>query len=283
MYRQDVYDQFNLKPPVTWDEYYEQGLLLKQHGYYAGALNPNGPSGTFLIYMGMLGGSLFDQNGNVSLNKGVEALKMIQKALEAGIWHNSDQANDSEYWTAFNEGKIAACPGLSFEAARYLGSADPAGAGYGKLRLVPAMRFSSDGPESYALNTEYFAINAKSKNSDAARHLVHWLTLSEEGCEAFANVDSEGIQATYTTGYLPGIQRVAQNGGSSWEVFGGQQVVADISKILLAAKPTLPYKDARTPEAESIIGQILGETLVNKQYTPEQAVEEMRSSIARLD
>jgi ABC-type glycerol-3-phosphate transport system substrate-binding protein len=282
MYRQDVYDELNLKPPASWDEYYEQGLLLKEKGYYAGALNPNTPAGMFTQYMGMLGGSLFDADGKVSLSKGLEALRMIQKGYEAGIWYN-DGVGGEEYWTAFNQGKLAAFPGMSFEAAYYLSNADPKGPAYGHLRLAPPMKFSSGGPATFAIETTYFAVNARSKNPEAAKHLVHWLTLSEEGCEAFANVDAEGIMATYTTAYLPGIRKVIQNGVRPWEVFGGQQVIADVAKFLVEAKPAIPYKDMRTSEAESIMTQILGETLVNKSYTLEQAIEEIRTQVSKLE
>jgi ABC-type glycerol-3-phosphate transport system substrate-binding protein len=283
MYLQDVYDRLGLQAPSTWDEYFQQALILKQHGYYAGALAPDDATGTFLSYMGMLGGSVFDKDGNVSFAKGVEAVKMIKQALDAGIFHKSNQADSVDYWTAFNTGTIAAFPGIAFQAARYLSSVDSEGPAYGKIRLSPPIRFSTDGPENFSLNTEYFAINAKTRNRQAAMHLVAWLALSEEGCQSFANVDNEGINATYTTAYLPGIHKVIENGTRPWELFGGQQVIADVARILVDTMPSIPYKDSRTPEAESIINEVLGEMFINNTYTPEQAIDEMRSRISTLE
>jgi hypothetical protein len=76
-------------------------------------------------------------------------------------------------------------------------------------------------------------------------------------------VDSEGINATYTTAYLPGIHKVIENGTRPWELFGGQQVIVDVARILVDTMPSIPYKDSRTPEAESIINEVLGETFIN--------------------
>jgi len=288
MYRQDVYDQLGLQPPSTWDEYYEQGLILKEHGYYAGAYDPTAGSAenianTFVNYMGMLGGDVFDSQGAVSLDKGVEALTMLKKAYDAGILHKSvSTSSDGDFWTVFNEGKIAAAPGMSFEAARYLSNADPQGPAYGQMRLAPIMKFLDDGPDTYSSSITYFVINAKTANEQAAKHLVNWLTLSEEGCVAFANVDAEGIVATYTTAYIPGIQKVIDTGITPWDVFGGQQVTVDVAKILLDARPAVTYKDARYPEAETIMAEILSETFINNKYTPEQAIEEMKVRIGKL-
>lgn len=283
MYRKDVYDKLGLQPPATWDEYFEQGLKLKQNGYYAGAMDPAHPNGHFFYYLGMMGGAIYDRQGNLALSKVKETLEMLKKANDAGILHKSNQAStEGDYWTVFNEGKIAAFPGMSFEAARYTANTDPKSPAYGNIRLVPAMRFSQDGPLNFSSDTTYFAVNVNSKNKQAALHLVKYLTLSVEGCLAFANVDGEGINATYTTAYIPGIEKVVEQGTTPWPQFGGQRVVSDIAKILLDTKPSIPYKDSRSTEMEAIVERIVGDMLVNNKMSPAETVEKLRSELRNL-
>ncbi|QQO10105.1 ABC transporter substrate-binding protein [Breznakiella homolactica] len=283
MYRGDVYDQLGLEPPETWDEYFEQALKLKDAGYYAGAMDPANPNDYFLWYMGMLGGSLFDRQGKVSLYKAEEALEMLKKAYDAGVFLKSGQTStEGDYWTVFNEGKIAAFPGMSYEASRYLTNMDPKSPAYGNLRLAPAMRFSQDGPLNFSVDTTFFSVNKNSKNLEAALHLVQYLTLSEEGCLAFANVDGEGINATYTTAYIPGIRKVVEQGTTPWPQFGGQRVISDVAKILLDTLPSIPYKDARSPEAEDIAKRIVGDMFVNGKMTPAETVAKLRTELERL-
>ncbi len=284
MYRKDIYDQLGLTPPTTYDEYFEQALKLKENGYYAGAFLPSSPTETFMWYINMLGGSVFDEGGNPTLDKGVEAIQLIQKGLEAGIFHPSPQASsEGDYWPAFNEGKIAAFPAVCSQAAYYENNVDPAGkGGYGQLRIAPAMKFTPDGPATYIHNTEYYVINANTKHPEAAKALVAYLALSEEACLKFSNVNENGIMAKYTTAYIPGINKVIEAGTEPWKAFGDQQVVTEFARILLDASPKVVYKDARFSEAEAIIGEVLGELFVNNAYTPEDAVAEIIKRINEI-
>lgn len=101
LYRKDIYDAEGLTVPKTFDEYYEQGLKLKDKGFYSGAMDPvKADAGMFKFYMSMLGGRLMDENGNVVLEKGVEALNLYKKCYDAGIWHKSGLGGSEEYWTA---------------------------------------------------------------------------------------------------------------------------------------------------------------------------------------
>jgi ABC-type glycerol-3-phosphate transport system substrate-binding protein len=283
MYRKDIYDKLGLTEPKTYDEYFNQALELKKNGYYAGAVLPSSPSEPFRWYMNMLGGNVYDKDGKCVMEKGVEAINLLQKGLDAGIFHPSSQGNTDQYWAAFNKGLIAAFPAVASQAAYYETKVDPAGkGGYGSLKVAPAMKFSADGPNTFINNTEYYAINKNTKNEQAAKHLIAYLGLSEEACLKFSNVNENGIMAKYSTGYLPGIQAIVDNGTAGWKAFGGQEVVTDLCKILLEDKPGIIQKDKRDTEADSIITQVLGETFTKKKYTPEQAIEEIIKEINKI-
>lgn len=284
MYRQDIYDELGLTVPTTWDEYFEQALKLKESGYFAGALLPSNATDAFLSYMQMLGGSVFDSEGNISLDKGAEAITMLQKGLDAGIFHPSVQgSSDGDYWPAFNEGLIAAFPSHSSNAAYYETNLDPAGkGGFGNLRVAPGVRFTAGGKTSYVHAVEYFAINAKSEHIEAAKELITYLAMSEEACLKFSNVNEDGVMAKYTTAYIPGIAKVVEAGSEGFAAFGGQQVISEFAKIYENDKPTLSYKDARTQEAQALIQVILGETLETRSMTPEEAIEEMKRQLSQI-
>jgi ABC-type glycerol-3-phosphate transport system substrate-binding protein len=284
LYRKDIYDKLGLEPPKTYDEYFEQALILKDNGYYAGAFNPADKKCHFMFtqYVVMLGGSVLDENGEISLNKGVEALNLIKKSYDSGIWHTSVMGDSEEYWAAYNDGQIAAFPNMASQAAYYETRVDPEGAGgYGFLAVAPIMQFSPDGPKTVINNTEYFAINKNTMYPNAAKLLVSYLCQSTEASLKFSNVNEEGLMAKYANGYIPGLNAVAQS-GNGWKAFGGTDVVAYLSQNLIEAKPEVPYVDERSPEIQKIISDIIGEMFLENKYTPEEAVKEMRNRISRL-
>lgn len=285
LYRKDVYDQLSMSPPKTFDEYYEQGLKLKDNGYYAGAFDPADPGcgEIFTNYLMMLGGEVLTPDGEVSLNKGVETLELIKKCVDAGIWHTSHQGSSEAYWTAFNAGKIAAFPSPGCHAAYYVTNVDPKGAGgYGKLAMARPMKFAVDGRDTFLINTEYYAINKNTKNLEAAKEIVKYLALTKEAAEKFSNVNEDGVMAQYATGYMEGIKAIAANKENGWEAYGGAPVVSDLAQLLLDTNPEVPYIDERNAEINTIISDVVGEMFLNGKYTPEEAVEVMKQRISDI-
>jgi hypothetical protein len=193
LYRKDIYEQLGLTPPATMDEYFAQAEVLKQNGYFAGAFDPlTGPTDYFLDFMYMLGGHELNDDGSISMDKAAEALELMKKGYDAGIWHKSSQGSGEAYWTAFNNGEIAAFPAPAYQAAYYETNVDPAGkGGFGKLGIAPAMRFTPDGPATYIRNTEYFAINKNTKYPNAAKMVLKYLCQSTEAAVAFSSVNED--------------------------------------------------------------------------------------------
>ncbi len=285
LYRQDIYEQEGLTPPATFDEYYDQGLKLKENGYFVGAFDPSDPKCylTFSYFVYMLGGEILDNNGNVSLNKGTEALELMKKCNDAGIWHTSQLAESEAYWTAFNAGKIAAFPAVAAHAAYYETNVDPAGdGGYGQLAMAAPMKFAEDGRTTFINNTEYYAINKNTEHLDAAKDVVAYLALSEEAALKFANVNEDGVMAQFATGSMAGIEAIVNGNTEGWKAYGDAKIVAELADMLLEVEPDIPFVDERSNEINTIISEVVGEMFLNGAYTPEEAVEEMKKRIDNI-
>ena len=289
LYRKDVYDALGLQPPKTFDEFFEQALTLKENGYYAGAWDPSNENcdNMFYDFLYMLGGEVLDQDGNVSLDKAEEAIALLQKCVDAGIFHTSIQSDSTEYWTAFNAGEIAAFPGPGSHAAYYETNVDPEGnGGYGYIAAAPAMRFCEDGPATYIHNTEYWAINKYTDEPELAREIVEYLTQTIEACMLFCNANEPGVMARYSTGYVPGIQSVASGEGVEVSpAYGDQSVVSFLAQNMLDNKDdiVLPFVDKRSAEIGSTVSTVLGDMFLNGRYsTPAEAAEAMRTRIENI-
>lgn len=99
-----------------------------------GAFDPS-DGGSYLCYTHLsicLDGEVLDNDGNVTMSKCDEALTLMKKCIDAGIWHNSLESDSEEYWTAWNAGKIACTPCIAAHASYYVSNVDPNGnGGYG--------------------------------------------------------------------------------------------------------------------------------------------------------
>lgn len=288
LYRKDIYEKLGLSIPETFDDYFEQALVLKEKGYYAGAWDPSNSkcSDMFLSYLYMMGGNVLDNNGNVTLNKAEETLSLIKKCYDAGIYHKSISSDSDEYWTAFNSGVIAAFPGPATHAAYYETNVDPTGnGGYGSIGIAPSVRFSADGPSTALNNTEYWAINKNTKYPEAAKKVVSYLTQTIEAAGKFSNVNENGLMARYCTGYIPAMKDIATGAYTDgWDAFGGTNIVAELAADIYENRDsiTIPFVDERSAEIKTIISDVIGEMFLMDSYTPSEAVKEMKKRIDNI-
>ena len=276
IYRKDIYNALGLAAPATYDDYVAQAQVLKENGYFAGAVDPtDNPGDMFRLFLYMNGGTEMNTDGDIVMDQGVEALTLLQQCYDAGIWHNSFQSNSEAYWTAFNAGQIACFPCPASQAAYYENNADPDGEAFGNLAIASIFTFGEDMPKSAINNVEYFAVNNKTLYPNAAKMVVQYLTGSVEASLKFSNVNENGIMARYANGYLPGIQAIIEQGSAASDAFGGEQIVAWLAKNLMETMPAEPVVDARTVELRTIQNEVIGEMLLNGAYTPEEAIAEI--------
>ena len=289
LYRKDVYDKLGLVPPKTFDEFFEQALILKDNGYFAGAWDPSNANcdNMFYDFLYMLGGKVLNDDGSISLDKAEEAIELLQKCWDAGIFHQSIQSDSTEYWTAYNAGLIAAFPGPGANAAYYETNVDPTGnGGYGDIGIAPIMKFAEDGPATYIHNTEYWAISENTDEPEIAADILKYLTQTVEADMLFCNVNEAGIMAKYSTGFIPGLEAVASGEGvDPWPAYGGEKVVSILSKDILENKENLvlPFVDRRSAEIGTIISTVLGEMFLSNTYPDAaSAVAAMKAQIEAI-
>lgn len=283
IYREDIYNDLGLTPPHNFEEYYQQGLTLKEKGYYIGAYDPSASqnSDLFYMYLQLLGGRVFDEKGNAVLEKGEEALEMLKRAYDAGILHKSVSGISSDYWAAFNEGEIAAVPQGIGMAAYYETNLDPDGkGGFGKLRLEPGFCMIEGGPESVTFYPDFFLINKNTKYPQQCKDLISYLAQSEEASIKYANVNEEGLMVRYGNGYIPGLEKIASGEGQmGWDAYGGQKVLSDVCRAMidLQLRPN-PVSD-KSAESVSIMDEVLGDFFLNAKYDIAGAISVMRDRI----
>ena len=90
-YRKDLFDKAGLKPPETWDEYYEDAKKLTDtaNGVYGTVIGvkPDEAWWDFMYYLYGQGGDLLNADNTVSINNeaGVKALTFYANLLKEGL------------------------------------------------------------------------------------------------------------------------------------------------------------------------------------------------------
>ena len=117
---------------------------------------------------------------------------------------------------------------------------------------------------------------------EEAKEIVKYLALSEEAALKFSNVNEDGVMARFATGSMAGIQAIINSESEGWKAYGGAPIVKELSEMLLRTNPDIPYVDERSNEINTVIAEVIGEMFLNKAYTPETAIEEMKKRINNI-
>ncbi len=286
LYRSDVFEQLGLEPPNNANEYASVAATLTENAYFIDAYDPNENAvGVYLIYLHMHGGAIFDFDGNVTLDspEAIAALNMLEENFAAGLFFPSDRWESDEYWTAMNAGNIVSLFAPNYTAAYFNSNIDPTGAGgAGEWRMTRPPRLSESGPTTYSTNTEYWVINKRSDVPDVAWEVIEYLALSEEAGQTFADIDREGLMVRMTNNYLPSLERIAAE-STGWDMFGGQQVLSEVARILRDENPRIPYKDARTTEAERILDDALSAYFAGNGKSASQTIADATAEIEKIE
>ena len=277
-YRADVFDKLGIETPVTLDDYIAAAEKLKEADLYIDTFDPNDATAAFQLYLYQAGGSFFDQQGNVVLgDKAVEALTRLKAMNDEGYYFTAT-ANQADYWSAVNSGRIVARFAPSSDAAYLSTNIDPAGAGgYGNWFYTNPPLFGDDAPKTFLWDGSYFVVNARSANLSAAIAVAKYLTSSDEAAIVYDAIDRSGIVVRQTPSQLDALKAVEKD-GTGWDAFGGQPVNAIKASLLLSANPGYVYKDSRWNAAMEAIGLILPEVFSGN-LTPEAAVNQMTEQL----
>ncbi|HEU5223987.1 MAG TPA: sugar ABC transporter substrate-binding protein [Candidatus Lumbricidophila sp.] len=228
-YRDDLFKQYGVKVPTTWDEYYTAAKAIK-------AADPNARIGsTVLSDMGLLA-ALAWQNGAQWAKAGDKAwdihidddatlawAKSYQKLLDEDlVWKDEAQALQQKQASGQ---LLSVISGSWYGAGLSQTFADQAGKW--RVAKLPA---PASGPSTGMLGGSSFGISKDSKKADAALKFIKWMTTTPEGIKARIN---GGISTVFPVNETA---RAAAVAAFDPKFFGGQ----DIYKVAAEGLANIP-------------------------------------------
>ncbi len=186
-YNKQIFDDNGLEVPTTWDEFIEVNEALKSAGITPMALGAKDdwvlPMFADVMGSARYGGSDFEQKvlaGETDFTDpdyvaSLEIISEVQPYLTpdvVGVGYTDSQIQ-------FTSGQAAQFPGGSFEIATFRNQAPDLEFGSYQVPLPEGAVL--DAPVSPGYADGNFAVNAKSKNKEAAFELLNWLATPEFG------------------------------------------------------------------------------------------------------
>ena len=184
LYRADLFSQYDIPVPATWDEYLDAGRALKaaDPDLYLAQFSPN-EAGFWLQDVWQAGGSYTGIDGDswtVEVN-GPESLMVAdywQQALDEGLF-KVVQMWSPDYWADINDGHIATINYLAWFPSLLKENAPSLA---GDWMVAPSPRFGSSdtaGSGGYGVN----AVPKGTEHVDEAVQFIKWLNTSPEGLD----------------------------------------------------------------------------------------------------
>jgi len=277
MYRKDIFSQYGLTPPKTWDEYQADAKKLHDANpnIYLGQFSPNEPS---MFYGDQIqaGGSWYGTSGNswkveIDNAKSQAVADRYQSLLDQHLL-KVEQMWSPEYWADVNNGVIASInyaawfPVLVEQNAPKLS---------GDWAVAPSPSESGDGP--YAdLGGSVDAVLKGSKHAEQASEFLTWL-----------NSDPDSLSILITKGGLfpaakSGLKNTALNATSDY--WGGQNIssvfAADLKNVSTSAVEGPGYEAAYSALGDALGKAANGQTTIGEALT--QTGQTMRDNIKKL-
>lgn len=237
LYNQEIFDQFGLEVPTTWDEYVAAGEKLHAADPTKYITNDAGDPGYAQPLIWQAGGRPYQTDGTtVTVNLQDEGTKLWadtwNQLLEPGLLADIPTWSD-DWWKALSDGTVASIVSGAWMPGIMEGSV-PDGAG--KWRVAPLPSY--DGSAITAENGgSAQSVIKQSENPALAAAFLRWLNSSEESVNVF--LENGGFPST--TAQLNSPEFLAE----APEYFGGQQinqVLVDASKNVAPGWQYLPYQ-----------------------------------------
>lgn len=258
-YNKDVFDEYGIEVPTTWDEYLEAARTLHEANPDMYITNDSGDAGLASSIMWQAGGTPWSVDGtNVSLDlTGDEGAKrysdlwqtMLDEELISPIAGWSD-----EWFAGLADGTIATLPIGAWMPANLEGSA-PDGAG--AWRVAPMPQWEEGEVTSSENGGSSLAIPAEAENKELAYAFIE-----------YANA-GDGVQTRIDGGAFPATVAELESDeflNAEFDYFGGQQanqVFADSSAAVVEGWQYLPFQVyANTVFGDSVGQAFLGDTTV---------------------
>lgn len=191
MYRTDIFEEYGVEIPTTWDEYIEAGRELKAANpdVYIAQFSPN-EAGLWMETVWQNGGSFFGIEGDawdvtVNAPESVEVAELWQTLLDEDLVKVVEMWTP-EYWAEVNAGTIAT---INYAAWFPVLLEESAASTAGKWAVAPTPTF----PGSDTAGESGGSVNVVTANSDhpeQATEFITWLNSSDAG---IANLISGGV------------------------------------------------------------------------------------------
>ncbi|MEN0137526.1 MAG: sugar ABC transporter substrate-binding protein [Rhodococcus sp. (in: high G+C Gram-positive bacteria)] len=245
MYRKDIFEQYGLTVPKTWDEYIADAKKLHAANpkIYIAQFSANEP-GMYYGDMVQGGGSWYGTKGdswtvdvNSAANKKVFA--RYQTLLDDGLVKN-EQMWTQQYWSDVNNGTIASInyaawfPTILESNTKGLS---------GKWAVAPSPSDSGNGVSGDS-GGSVNAIMKGAKHPEQAAKFITWLNSSKSGVDHL--IEQGGLFPSAKIGQSSSLLQ------KSSTFFGGQ----NINKVFQKAASHVPTKNVEGPQYEATYTEI---------------------------
>jgi multiple sugar transport system substrate-binding protein len=249
LYRKDIFAQYGIEVPKTWDDYIAAAQKLHQAApdVYIGQFSPNEVAGLYYTDVVQEGGSWYGTKGDswtVEVNnKASQKVAARYQTLLDQKLVKVEQMWTPEYWADVNSGKIASINDAAWFPAVLESNA---GGLAGKWAVAPSPSDKGDGT-SGDTGGAVLAVTKTAKDPAAAAKFITWLNSSEDGVNHL--ITEGGIYPAAKAG----LDSPALNEPSDY--FGGQ----NINEVFKAAAAKVPTSNVEGPGFNATVSSFTDE------------------------
>ncbi len=205
-YRTDIYEELGLCPPATWDEFYEQVILLANENYMVGVPQNQNIFETFLYQQG---GRFYSEDMSSSMFHTGEALSAFDGWT--GLYTKYSLSLVFDFFNRFRSGEMALAI-EPYNQVNYLYSAAPELNGLWDIAVMPGTP-CEDGINYVETSTSTGAIAlADTAYPDEAYAFLKWWVSAETQSDFGVQVEQTlGVAARYGTANLAAFENLPWN------------------------------------------------------------------------
>lgn len=206
-YRTDIYEELGLKPPTTWDEFYEQVIYLSNHNYMVGVPQNQNIFESFLYQSGT---TFYTPDFSASTFDTEEALESFQSWT--GLYTKYSLPLIFDFFNRFRSGEMALAI-EPYNQVNYLYSAAPELDGLWQIAPLPAtvrVDGTVSGVETCS-STGCIALKGTTHPEEAYKFLSWWVSAKTQGDFGTQVEQTLGVAARYGTANLEAFERIPWN------------------------------------------------------------------------
>lgn len=206
-YRTDIYEELGLRPPETWDEFYEQIILLANENYMVGVPQNQNIFETFLYQQGM---TFYNEDMSSSTFYSNEALLAFDGWT--GLYTKYSLSLIFDFFNRFRSGEMALAI-EPYNQVNYLYSAAPEMNGLWDIAVMPGTVREDGTINCVETSTSTGAIAlADTEYPEEAYAFLKWWVSAETQSEFGVRLEQTlGVAARYATANLEAFESIPWN------------------------------------------------------------------------